>query len=134
VSFNRFLISFLVGWPLLMVTTLTGRIAWIHSGLSVSEYAIWLFLASAPVAVFLILVRGRATESIAHVLYQTERAGDAGRHTRVADNSTLGSAMPTVHEAKGAKAQETLADLYQLVESIARRVPPVEMESKTPKA
>ena len=117
-----------------MVTTLTGRIAWIHSGLSVSEYAIWLFLASAPVAVFLILVRGRATESIAHVLYQTERAGDAGRHTRVADNPTLGSAMPTVHEAKGAKAQETLVDLYQLVESIARRVPPVEMESKTPKA
>jgi len=72
--------------------------------------------------------------SIAHVLYQTDGAGDAGRHVRVADDPILGSDTPTIQEARGAKARETLADLYQLVESIARRVPPVEMESKTPKA
>jgi len=79
VSSSSFFFSFLLGWPALVFSALSGRIAMLGSGLSVSEYVIWFFLASAPVAAYLILLRGRSTESISHVLYETELAGDAGR-------------------------------------------------------
>jgi hypothetical protein len=78
VSSNPLLLSFLVGWPAVVFSALTGRIALLGSGLSASEYVIWFFLAAAPVAAYLIMLRGRSTRSISQVLYDTERAGDAG--------------------------------------------------------
>jgi hypothetical protein len=66
------LFSFLVGWPALVFSALSGRIAFAGSGLPASEYAIWFFLASAPVAAYLLLLRGRSTGSISQVLYDTE--------------------------------------------------------------
>jgi len=79
VSSSSSFFSFLLGWPALVFSALSGRIAMLGSGLSVSEYAIWFFLASAPVAAYLVLLRDRPTGSISHVLYETELAGDAGR-------------------------------------------------------
>jgi hypothetical protein len=78
VSSSSFFFSFLLGWPALVFSALSGRIAMLGSGLSVSEYAIWFFLASAPVAAYLVLLRGHPTGSISHALYDTELAGDAG--------------------------------------------------------
>jgi hypothetical protein len=97
---------------------------------SPSEYVIWFLAACAPVAVCLILLRGRSTSSIAHVLYETEQAGAAGQDTRVAGIPRAEGDMRIAHEDKAAKAQETLADLYQLVEAIARRVPHAERLSE----
>lgn len=78
-SSNFFLFSFLLGWPALVFSLLSGRIAMLGAGLSVSEYAVWFFLASAPVAAYLILLHGRPEGSISQVLYDAERAGDAGQ-------------------------------------------------------
>ena len=79
VSSSSFFFSFLLGWPALVFSALSGRIATVGASLSVSEYAIWFFLASAPVAAYLVLLRGRSTGSISQVLYDTELAGHAGQ-------------------------------------------------------
>jgi hypothetical protein len=77
VSSSSFFFSFLLGWPALVFSALSARVAMVGSSLSVSEYAIWFFLASGPVAAYLVLMRGRPTASISQVLYDTELAGDA---------------------------------------------------------
>jgi hypothetical protein len=77
VSSNSFLFSFLLGWPALVFSVLSGRIAMLGAGLSASEYAIWFFLASAPVAAYLILLHGRPAGSISQELHDAERATDA---------------------------------------------------------
>ena len=72
-SEKRLFISFLAGWPLVVVTALVGRAVFVGASLSVPEYSGWFFLATAPVVTFLIILRSRSTRSIAHVLYDVER-------------------------------------------------------------
>jgi hypothetical protein len=67
----------LVGWPAVVFAALTGRIGTVSSALSVSEYAGWFFVAGAPVATWLMILRGRPGKSIAQVLYDTERLPDS---------------------------------------------------------
>ena len=78
-SKDRLFLSFLVGWPIAVATALASRAALINSGLSATEYAGWVFLASAPLFTGVIIARGRSSQSIAQVLYNAERAGDAYR-------------------------------------------------------
>lgn len=78
---SKLFLSFLVGWPGLACAALTSRIAFLGPALSAAEYAGWFFLAGAPVAACLLILRGRSTRSIAHVLYDTELARD-GRQKR----------------------------------------------------
>ena len=73
---RQLFIPFLITWLAVVSAALTGRIAIGHSPVSASEYVIWVFLAAAPVVTYLILLRNRASGSIAHVLYDAERAED----------------------------------------------------------
>jgi hypothetical protein len=108
---------------------MSARLALLDSAVSPSEYIVWFLLAPAPVAVCLILLRNRSTALIAQVLYETEQAGAAGQDAPVAAIPIARDHVRIAHEDKGAKARETLADLYQLVETIARRGPQVERVS-----
>jgi hypothetical protein len=72
-SSKRFFMLFLVAWPALVFTVLTSRIAMSGTGLALSEYAGWGFLACAPVAMYLMLMRSRPERSIAKVIYDAER-------------------------------------------------------------
>jgi hypothetical protein len=123
-------VSFLIGWSSLVFITMSGRMALLNPDLSASEYVIWFLAASMPMGVSVILLHGRSTASIAQVLYETEQAGGAGQNKRVAHIPSRGGDMRIVQEDKGAKARETLADLYQLVEAISRRVPHAERLSE----
>ena len=73
-------LSILLGWPSLVAIALAGRAALAESGLSGSEYAGWIFLAVAPVATWLIILRARSSGSIAQVLYDVEH--DTARAVR----------------------------------------------------
>ena len=75
-SFIPSLFPFLVTWLAIVFAGLTGRIAIGHSPVSASEYVVWFFLAAAPVAAYLVLLRNRESGSIAQVLYDAERAKD----------------------------------------------------------
>jgi hypothetical protein len=79
VSEKRLFLSFLAGWPLVVVTALVSRAMFVGASLSVPEYSGWFFLATAPVVTCLVILRSRSTESIAHVLYDVERTGDTGQ-------------------------------------------------------
>jgi len=75
-TFRQLFVPFLVTWPAVVFATLTGRIAIGESPISPSEYIIWFFLTAAPVATYLILLRNRASGSVAQVLYDAERVND----------------------------------------------------------
>ncbi|HYN09825.1 MAG TPA: hypothetical protein VES67_20750 [Vicinamibacterales bacterium] len=77
-SEKRLLVAFLAGWPLVVVTALMSRAAFVGASLSGPEYAGWFFLAAAPVATCLTILRSRRTAPIAQVLYDVERTVDAG--------------------------------------------------------
>ena len=75
VSTKGLFVSALVGWPLAVFTLLATRAISVESSVLAPEYLAWLFLACAPVVTLLIIVRGRSSQSVAHVLYETERSG-----------------------------------------------------------
>jgi hypothetical protein len=79
---NPYFTSFLIAWPAAVCAALTGRIALVSLDLSVSEYAGWFFLAGAPVAIWLQILRGRAARSIAEVLYDTEQMAGARQRSQ----------------------------------------------------
>jgi hypothetical protein len=67
----------LIGWPIAVLLALAIRTVLVTPGLSSPEYIGWMFLGCAPVAIALIMLRSRPTESVAQVLYDAEHAGDA---------------------------------------------------------
>jgi hypothetical protein len=75
VSTNRLFTAALVGWLLLVVAALVGRTAF-GTGLSAPEYGAWIFAGCAPLAILLIIRRGRSTGSMTQVLYDVEHAGE----------------------------------------------------------
>ena len=76
---HRLSLSIFVGWPSLVAIALAGRAALADAGLSGSEYAGWIFLAIAPIATWLIILRARPTGSIAQVLYDVENQDGADK-------------------------------------------------------
>jgi len=87
VSTPQLYVSALALWSLAVLSVLTGRMLFIGSGVSVTEYVGWAFLAGAPVFLVAIFLRDRPNESIARLLYDVERSntsplkrltGDAG--------------------------------------------------------
>jgi len=83
VSTQRLFISAIVGWSFAVLSALGARTAFINSSPSVVESVGWVFLGCAPVAIALVILRGRSTGTIAQVLYEAEQTGDASRRKRV---------------------------------------------------
>ena len=81
-STQPLVLSVLLGWPIAVASALAGRAALINASFSVPEYAGWLFVAAAPVVTFLMIARGRSTDSIAQVLYNAEHAADSNEKRR----------------------------------------------------
>jgi hypothetical protein len=78
VSTNKLFFTTLLGWPLLVGSVLTVRTAAANPSVSLLELAGWGFLAGVPVAIALVLGGGRATTSVAHVLYEAEHVSADG--------------------------------------------------------
>jgi hypothetical protein len=76
----------LIGWPVAVLLALAIRTVFVTPGLSSPEYIGWIFLGCAPIAIALIMLRGQPTESVAQVLYDAERAGDAKTRKPTAAN------------------------------------------------
>ena len=66
-------VSALALWSLAVLSMLTGRVLFIGSSVSVTEYVGWAFLAGAPVLLAAMFLRDRPDESIARLLYDVER-------------------------------------------------------------
>jgi hypothetical protein len=77
VSTKQLFLSAVIGWPIVVLAVLVARVTFAASSLSVGEYVGWLFLAAAPVAIALVILRGQSAEPIAQVLYDAEHVKDA---------------------------------------------------------
>jgi hypothetical protein len=82
VSIKRLFIFALSGWTIAVLAALVSRTVLLNAHISGTEYAAWLFLGCAPVAIALFFVRGPQAQSVTQVLYEAERAGSAGRTGR----------------------------------------------------
>ena len=87
---TRRLIRHLTGDGVVMETlpknsVLVARATLAVSSLSVGEYVGWLFLASAPVAIAIVILRGQSAEPIAQVLYDAEHVAESRSSAPVAD-------------------------------------------------
>jgi hypothetical protein len=83
VSTHKLIMTTLVGWPVVIASTLAARTAFLGGTISVVELTGWAFLASAPVAITFILDRGRPTTSVAHVLFDAEKVTSNANAARV---------------------------------------------------
>ena len=72
---NSLFTKALIGWAVAVLLALIIRTTLVIPGLSTAEYVGWMFLGCAPVAVVMMLVRGRSARSIAQVLYDAEQGG-----------------------------------------------------------
>jgi hypothetical protein len=62
-----------------ILLALACRVSFVSPGISVAEYAGWIFLICVPPVIALIIGRSRSSGSIAKVLYDAEQAGDRER-------------------------------------------------------
>ena len=67
----------LIGWPVAILLALAVRTMLVTPGLSIPEYVGWMFLGCAPLAIAVMMLRGRSSGSIAQVLYDAEHAAEA---------------------------------------------------------
>ena len=67
-------VSALALWSLAVLSVLTGRMLFMGSVVSVTEYVGWAFLAGAPVLLVAMFLRDRPNGSIARLLYDVEQA------------------------------------------------------------
>jgi hypothetical protein len=85
VSTKQLFLSAVIGWPIVVLAVLVARATLAVSSLSVGEYVGWLFLASAPVAIAIVILRGQSAEPIAQVLYDAEHVAESRPSAPVAD-------------------------------------------------
>ena len=67
-----------LSWLSVILLVLACRVALLSPGISPAEYVGWIFLICIPPGIALI-IRSRASGSIAQVLYDAEQAGDRER-------------------------------------------------------
>jgi hypothetical protein len=85
VSTKQLFLSAVIGWPIIIALSFVGRTTFAAASLSFGEYAGWLFLASAPVAIALVMLRAQAGEPIAQVLYDAEHVSESRATAPLAD-------------------------------------------------
>lgn len=78
-SLKQSVVSAPLGWLSVILLALAARVTFVSAGISTAEYAGWIFLVCVPVAIGLILGRGRSSGSVAQVIYDAENAGDHER-------------------------------------------------------
>ncbi len=76
----------MIGWPIAVLSALAMRIALVSPGLAVPEYAGWLFLGCAPMAIALLIARRQPTRSVAQVIYDAEHTADVKPSKPLADS------------------------------------------------
>jgi hypothetical protein len=81
VTTKRILISCLVGWPIVVVMALAGRLALLEPAPSAAEFVGWVFVITAPVLTGWIIARGSSNQSIGQVLYDVEHSGNPGQRS-----------------------------------------------------
>jgi hypothetical protein len=85
VSLNRGLVTSVATWAGVVLIALSARGSFGAGPITWSEYAAWLFLATAPIVLAVVVGRGMSTPTIAQVLYDAERDDTAfGRPPRAA--------------------------------------------------
>jgi len=84
VPYKKALIVSAFLWLVVMLVAVAGRMVLVASPVLPTEYMGWLLLACAPPFITLMMARGLAPQTIAHVLYETEHPG-TDRHAAVRD-------------------------------------------------
>ena len=77
-SLNQQIIGGVSAWGSVLFVAIAARVALFTWPPSMGEVLAWIFVASAPVAIFLVIFRGATSATIAGVLYDADHAADAG--------------------------------------------------------
>jgi hypothetical protein len=79
VSLNQKLMGGVSAWGSVLFVAIAARVALFTGPPSLGEVLAWIFVASAPIAIFLVIFRSAASSTIAGVLYDADHTADAGR-------------------------------------------------------